>query len=140
MTSKQVTKVNDVMTPVVRSIHRTATVEDAMIEMRRHGVSSLAVERRDENDEFGIISVRDIAGKVIAEDRAPERVNVYEIMTKPVLSVPANMQTKYAVRLLVRYGVSRGLVVDANRLPIGIVTLRDMVLRHHEDDSSADKD
>ena len=70
------------------------------------------------------------ARKVIAENRAVERVNVYEIMSKPVLSLPSEMQACYAVRLLVRFGVSRAVVVDHDRNPVGIATLRDLVLGH----------
>lgn len=123
-------RVSDVMTPNVRTIGRKASVKEAIEEMREAGVSSLAVERRDHSDEFGLLSVSDIATKVIAEDRATDRVLVYEVMSKPVLTVPLDMNIKYAVRLLVKFRVSRALVVDEHRAPVGIVTLRDMVLRH----------
>lgn len=122
-------RVGDVMTAEVRTIGRMATVADAIAAMREAGVSSLVVERRDAEDEFGLIVVTDIAREVIARDRAAERVNVYEVMSKPVLTLPVAMQVRYAVRLLVRFCVSRALVVDGNRAPVGIVTLRDLVLR-----------
>lgn len=123
-------KVSDAMTQTVRGIDAMATVKDAIRVMREAEVSSLVVERRDETDEFGLLVVTDIAREVIAKNRAAERVNVYEIMSKPVLTVPAEMNVKYAVRLLVRFGLSRALVVDHDRTPVGIVTIRDMVLRH----------
>jgi predicted transcriptional regulator len=125
-----VVRVGDVMSPTVRKVALTATVAEALAAMRDAGVSSLVVERRDPDDEFGLIVVTDIAREVIAKDRAAERVNVYEVMSKPVLTVPVDMQSKYAVRLLVRFNLSRALVVDDNRAPVGIVTLRDLVLRH----------
>lgn len=121
--------VGDVMSADIRSIGRMATVEDAITAMREAGVSSLVVERRDAGDEYGLIVITDIAREVIAKDRAADRVNVYEVMSKPLLTVPVDMQTKYAVRLLVRFNVSRALVVDGTRAPVGIVTLRDLVLR-----------
>ena len=96
--------------------------------MHRHRVSSLVVPRRDDDDEFGLILVSDIARRVIAENRAPERVNVYEVMSKPVLTLPSEMQARYAVRLLVRFAVSRAVVVDHDRNPVGIATPRDLVL------------
>ncbi len=123
-------KVGDVMTSSLHVISRTATVAEAIRSMRRLGVSSLIVERRDEADEFGVITINDIAREVIATDHAVERVNVYEVMSKPVLTVPADMNIKYAVRMLVRFGPSRAVVVSPDRSPMGIVTLRDMVLRH----------
>lgn len=129
MSDSPLVLVGDVMSADVRSIGRMATVEDAIATMREAGVSSLVVERRNGVDEYGLIVIADIAREVIAKDRAADRVNVYEVMSKPLLTVPVDMQTKYAVRLLVRFNVSRALVVDGTRAPVGIVTLRDLVLR-----------
>ncbi len=128
MNAHEVMKVSQAMTASVHIIDATATVKDAIKLMRAHGVSSLAVERRDAHDEFGLLVISDVAREVIAKNRAAERVNVYEIMSKPVVTLPADMSIKYAVRLLVRFELSRALVVDAERKPVGIVTLRDMVL------------
>ena len=116
------------MVSQLHSIDGLATVAEAVALMKLHQVSSLAVNRRDESDELGLVVVTDIAREVIARNRAPERVNVYEIMSKPVLTLPADMQARYAVRLLVRFEVSRAVVVDAQRNPLGMVTLRDLVL------------
>jgi len=125
--------VQEVITHNLHRITPLATVDQAMAMMREHGVSSLVVDRRDEKDEFGLLVVSDIARDVIAENRAPGRVNVYEIMSKPVLNLAAEMDIRYAVRLLVKFGLSRALVVDHDRHPVGIVTLRDMVLRYSGD-------
>jgi CBS domain-containing protein len=133
MNAHETTKVSEAMTASVHTIDAMATVKDAIQAMREHGVSSLAVERRDEHDEFGLLVIADIARDVIAVNRAAERVNVYEIMSKPVVSLPADMSIKYAVRLLVRFELSRALVIDAAREPVGIVTLRDMVLHYGAD-------
>ncbi len=133
MNAHETTKVSQAMTASVHTIDATATVKDAIQAMRAHRVSSLAVERRDEHDEFGLLAIVDIAREVIAVSRAAERVNVYEIMSKPVVSLPADMSIKYAVRLLVRLKLSRALVIDDGRQPVGIVTLRDMVLCYGAD-------
>ena len=130
MSEKKIVTVNEVMSTKVMHIEATATVADAIKQMHDVGVSSLVVDRRDKHDEFGLVVVSDIAKEVVAPDRPPERVNVYEIMTKPVLSLPPEMNIRYAVRMLAQFGLSRALVVDEHRAPIGIVTLRDMVLRH----------
>jgi len=133
MNAQDTVKVSQAMTASVHTIDAMATVQDAIQVMRTHKVSSLAVERRDENDEFGLLVIVDIAREVISKNRATERVNVYEIMSKPVVTLPADMSIKYAVRLLVRFELSRALVVDSARKPVGIVTLRDMVLRYGPD-------
>ncbi len=133
MNAHETMKVSQAMTASVHTIDAMATVKDAILAMRTHNVSSLAVERRDEHDEFGLLAIVDIAREVIAQNRSAERVNVYEIMSKPVVSLPADMSIKYAVRLMVRFELSRALVVDAGRKPVGIVTLRDMVLCYGAD-------
>ncbi|MDP6786920.1 MAG: CBS domain-containing protein [Rhodospirillales bacterium] len=138
MSDSTYVKVSDVMTSSMHVISRTATVAEAIQNMRRLGVSSLIVERRDDADEFGVITINDIAREVIAPDQAPDRVNVYEVMSKPVLTVPADMNIKYAARMLVEFGPSRAIVVGSDRSPVGIVTLRDMVLRQTpEEDETA---
>ena len=133
MNEKKHVHVGDVMTASIKMIKRTATVDQAIEAMREAGVSSLVVERRDDTDEFGLVAITDIAREVTSRDRPADRVNVYEVMTKPVLTLAVDMRTEYAVRLLVRFKLSRALVVDHSRTPVGIVTLRDMVLRHHSE-------
>jgi predicted transcriptional regulator len=125
-----VLRVKDVMTKSLLTVSATATIREAIDLFEGHRVSSLVIDRRDDADEFGLLTVRDIATKVIAEGGSVDRAYVYEVMRKPVLVLQADMNIKYAVRLLTRFGVSRAVVTDANRDPIGMVTLRDMVLGH----------
>ena len=128
-TEKTIVTVADVMSHGVITVDRTSTVHEAVELMRQHGTSSIIVDRRDPTDEYGILVVSDIAAEVLGKNLSPERVNVYEIMTKPVLTLPAEMNIVYAVRMLTSFKVSRALVIDHARNALGIVTLRDMVLR-----------
>ena len=121
-------RVSDVMGSQVAAIDGLATVAEAMAMMQRLQISSLVVNRRRDDDELGLIVISDVAREVIARNRAPERVNVYEIMSKPALTVRTGMLARYAVRLLVKFRVSRALVVDDDGSPLGLVTLRDLVL------------
>lgn len=117
------------MTPTPFVVDGLATVREAIDLMNEHRVSSLVVDRRHGHDEFGLIVVHDIAEQVIAQNRSPDRTSVYEVMTKPVLTLDAEMDIKYAIRLLVRFQLSRALVLERGDL-MGIVTLRDLVLRY----------
>ena len=121
-------RVCDVMTPEPKVIDGLATVREAIEQMRAEQVSSLVIERRHEGDEYAMLSVHDIAAEVIAKDRSAERTSVYEIMTKPVLTVDAAMNIKYAIRILTRFRLTRALVTEQGRV-VGIVTLRDMAIR-----------
>ena len=125
-------RVRDVMVTELHTVEGLATVAQAIATMRRHSVSSLVVERRDEDDEVGLVEVSHIAD-VVAEDRALDRVSVYEVMSKPVVTMPAGMLARYAARLLRELGWSRAVVVDEARNAVGMVTLRDLVLGHAGD-------
>ncbi len=121
-------RVRDVMATDLHSIDGLANIEEAMRLMREQGVSSLIVTRRDSDDEVGLLEVAAVAADVVARNRAPDRVNVYEAMAKPVLTLPPDMLARYAVRLLVNLGLTRAVVVDEDRNAVGMVTLRDLVL------------
>ncbi len=135
MTKKKITTLDNVMTQGVVMIEPTATVREAIRMLREHSMSSLIVERRNESDEFGVVVINDIAREVLGKGASPDRVNVYEIMSKPVLTLAAEMNVVFAVRMLVRFKISRAMVVDHDRNPLGIVTLRDMVLRTLEEEA-----
>jgi predicted transcriptional regulator len=127
--AQTIIRVQDVMTPGVRTIDAMASVRHAVSVMRALDVSSLVVERRDDDDEIGMLVVSDIARDVIGKNLSPDRVNVSDVMSKPVMTLAAEMNVVYAVRLLTRFQLTRSVVIDHRRQPVGIVTLRDMVLR-----------
>ncbi|UUX48588.1 CBS domain-containing protein [Nisaea acidiphila] len=127
-------KVEDVMTGNPHVIDGLATVRNAIDLMREHHVSSLVIERRHEGDEYGVVTVGDIAAHVASKDRSPERTSVYEIMSKPVLTIDVTMDIKYAIRMLNRFKLTRALVTRQGEM-VGIVTLRDMVVRYTSDGS-----
>jgi len=128
MSDQSYTRVRDVMSHEPILIDGMAPVRDAIQLMHKNRVSSLIIDKRHEGDEYGIVMIHDIAEKIVSADKSPDRVSVYEIMSKPVLSVEADMDIKYATRLLFRFGLHRALVLDRRELG-GIVTLRDLVLR-----------
>lgn len=128
MSEQTYTSVREVMTPNPVMVDGLATVSEAVELMRENGISSLIINKRDDSDEYGVLAVHDVAEHVISQNRSPDRVSVYEIMSKPVLSVDVDMNLKYAVRLLFRFKLTRALVLENGKIA-GLVTLRDMVLR-----------
>ena len=89
-------RVRDVMKADFDMIDGKMTVKDALEAMKHVETKTLLVEKRHEDDEYGMVLLSDIAKQVLAKDRSPERVNIYEIMSKPVISVP----TGYGYSLL----------------------------------------
>jgi prepilin-type processing-associated H-X9-DG protein len=119
--------VRDVMRTNVTFVDGNVDVMEAMRIMKRVGATSLIVEKRNERDEYGMVLFSDIAKEVIAKDRAPERVNVYEIMAKPVISVRPDMRIRYCARLFERCGISHAPVIENDKV-IGIVSYYLLVL------------
>ncbi len=134
MSEKTYTSVRSLMEPAPRVIDGLATVQEALDLMRSENVGALVIDRRHEGDEYGIVVLSDIASRVINEDRSPARTNVYEIMSKPVLTVDCDMDIKYAIRLLSRFGLARALVTDGGKL-VGIVSVREMMFRYLPEES-----
>ena len=128
MSEHKMIKVRDVMKLEFDMVQGLATVAEALQQMAHVETKCLVVEKRHENDEYGLVMLSDISKKVLAKDRAPQRVNIYEIMTKPVITVHPEMDIRYCARLFERFGISRAPVLE-NRQVIGIVSHTDMVLR-----------
>lgn len=127
MRNRHIIRVKDIMKTSFVTIDRTATISDALLSMKERETAVLVVNPRDENDEYGLITAGDIARSVMAQDRAPERVNVYEIMTKPVISVHPQMDIRYCARLFAHYELIRAPVIEERKV-IGMISPAGLVL------------
>jgi len=127
MSELKVIRVSEVMKTHFDMIDGKVTVADALMRMKHVETKTLIVDKRHDDDEFGIVLLADIAKCVLAVDRSPDRVNVYEIMTKPVITVRPGMDIRYCARLFDRLGLSRAPVLEHGKV-VGIVSFTDMVL------------
>ena len=127
MSERQIVRVRDVMKHKFDIVDGMMTVKDALLTMKHVETKTLLVDKRDEDDEYGIVMMSDLAKKVLGQNRAPERINIYEVMTKPLISVPPAMDIRYCARLFDQFGLSRAPVIEAGKI-IGIVSYTDMVL------------
>nr|VFK37434.1 MAG: CBS domain-containing protein [Candidatus Kentron sp. SD]VFK42188.1 MAG: CBS domain-containing protein [Candidatus Kentron sp. SD]VFK79712.1 MAG: CBS domain-containing protein [Candidatus Kentron sp. SD] len=127
MNEDKVLRVRHVMKRKFDTVSGMTTIKEALEKMQHVEVKCLIVEKRHEDDEYGILLLSDIARKVVAINRAPERVNVYEVMQKPVISVDPGMDVRYCARLFDRFGISRTPVIEHAKV-IGIVSFTDLVI------------
>jgi signal-transduction protein with cAMP-binding, CBS, and nucleotidyltransferase domain len=128
MTESDLVCVRDVMKVDFDIVDGLATVADALRDMKHIDTKALIVRRRNEDDEYGIVELEDIATDVLARNRAPERVNIYEIMEKPLIGVDPAMDIRYCARMFERYRLNRAAVVEAREV-IGIVSYADIVIK-----------
>ena len=127
MSARKLIRVRDVMKSKVDIVQGMMTVKEALSTMKHIETKALIVDKRHDDDEYGVVMLSDIAKYVLATDRAPERVNVYELMSKPVICIDPDMDIRYCARMFEKFGLSRAPVVE-NRKVIGIVSFTDMVL------------
>lgn len=123
---KIVVKTKDVMRDNYLEMDGLMTVKDALIKMKETKAGGVIIKKRNENDEYGVVLLSDIAKKVLAVDKSVDRVNLYEIMSKPVISVPPEMDVRYCARLFLNFGLSSAPVVDNGKV-VGIVGYKELV-------------
>lgn len=128
MSERDWVPVRDVMRTEVAFVDGRIDILEALKVMKREKVTSLIVNKRSDNDEYGMLLFSDIAKQVIAKNRAPERVNVYEIMAKPVVSVRPDMDIRYCAKLFGRFGISHAPVIEDDQI-LGVVSYYLLVLQ-----------
>ena len=127
MKPNKVILAQDVMKPNFIEMDGLATVKQALDLLREQGDKIIIVSKRHEHDAHGLILLSDIAKKVLAKDQAPDRVNLYEIMSKPMLTVPPDMDVRYCARLFDRFGLSVAPVLKDENV-VGVVSYSELVL------------
>jgi len=124
--------VREVMKQKFDYVDGMQTIKEALDEMEHDATKALIVRKRNDDDEYGMLLISDIAKEVLAKDKSPERINVYELMTKPVLTVAPTMDIRYCARLFSNFDLSRAPVVEDGNV-IGIVSLTDLVMKQWSD-------
>jgi predicted transcriptional regulator len=125
---RTIIRVRDVMKPNVDIVDGLATVADALKNAKYLDTKCLIVNKRHDDDEYGIVLFSDIAKEILAKDKAPQRVNIYEIMSKPVVSVDPDMDIRYCARLFENFGFARAPVIRDEEV-LGVIGYTDIVLR-----------
>lgn len=96
---------------------------EAANEMRASKIGALLVMRDDRL--VGILTERDILNKVVAENRAPDEVEVHEIMTKEVVVISPGRSVRDAMRIVTKKHLRHLPVVDDGQL-VGMVSAGDL--------------
>jgi signal-transduction protein with cAMP-binding, CBS, and nucleotidyltransferase domain len=127
MKQKSIIRVRDVMLREFDMVSGQETISEALAKMKHVKTGLLMVDKRHDDDEYGIVRLGDIARQVLAKDRSPDRVNVYEVMSKPVISVSPTMDIRYCARLFERLGLQRVPVIEEGNV-VGIIGYDEMLL------------
>jgi predicted transcriptional regulator len=128
-TLKKFQSAKDIMRKKVVLIDGMASAKEAVEMMRKEKVGALIIKKRHQQDAYGIVNIHDFIKGVILLDKTSKEVNIFEIMTKPVISVPANMDAKYVASLFINVGI-RMAPVEENGEYIGMISLSDLILEN----------
>ncbi len=129
MNSKPIIRVRDVMKEEYDLVEGLSTVHQVLDMMQHVETKCVIVNKRNDDDEYGIVVLADIARHVLAKNKSPDRVSIYEVMTKPAVTINPEMNIRHASALFSRLGLSRAPVVNGKGEIIGIVSHTDMVLK-----------
>ncbi|MFT5880129.1 MAG: putative transcriptional regulator [Moritella sp.] len=127
MNKQNLIKASDVMTQNFIRMEGMQTIREAIDAMKENDTKVIIVNKRDQHDAYGILVLSDIARQVLAKDRSPDRVNIYEVMAKPVVSVPPQMDIRYCARLFESFGLSYAPVIESEEI-LGLIGYRELVL------------
>ncbi len=103
-----------------------ASVRDALKMMKNNKIKSLIVDKVRPSDAYGLLTYKNILFSIISNDEDIDLLRVYDIYTKPAYQVSQELDSKYAVELMVKSNVKRLLVIDNNQIK-GILTMTDMM-------------
>ena len=115
----------EIMTKDVVTISGSATIAEAVKLMKDKGLRALIVDRRSDSDPYGIVTETDIVYQVAAFGRDPKQMRVYEIMTKPCITVNPDLGVEYVARLFANTKIRRAPIVQGKLL--GIISISDIL-------------
>ena len=107
------------------------TVAAAAKLMAFHNLGLLPVCGAD-GKPIGVLTDRDIALRVVGEDRLASQTVAEAVMTTTVQSVPADCSIDRVGELMTTAGVSRLLVLDEEGHLTGLVSVADLLVHAHE--------
>lgn len=125
--TEKIVRVRDVMKPAFIMVDGMETVGNALKMMAKADADMLVVDKRDKDDEYGVVLLINIVYEILAPDRPVDRINVYEIMKKPVLTVRADMNIRYCARLFGSLRLLTAPVVSDHKI-VGTVSYRELAL------------
>jgi predicted transcriptional regulator len=127
MSKIPIVRISDVMSNKYTMVDGMATIAEASIIAMENDAHCLIVAQRNEDDEYGILLLSDIAKQVLAKNKSANRVNVYEVMTKPVISVRPDMDIRYCARLFEQFDLNIAPVIKGGIIH-GVVSYKELVL------------
>jgi CBS domain-containing protein len=119
--------VSEIMTSDFEMIDSTSSLREAARKMKSLNVGFLPVQ--EGTMLIGLLTDRDIVLRGLAEGRDADSTQVKDIISSEVVYCFEDDSIEDAVRLMEEHKVRRLIVVDHDRVPVGIVSLGDIAVK-----------
>ena len=117
--------VKDVMSSPVVTIEENAPANRVAELMDKHGLGCIIVMSKNAKP-LGIITERDLVGRVLAKNVKPDEAKAKEVMTSPLITIEPDETISEAARRMSRLNIRRLGVVYRGQL-IGLLSSKDIL-------------
>jgi len=115
--------VSEIMSRDIAGIQRHATVAEAAEIMTSRKISCIIV--LDGDDLAGVLTEKDLLGRVVALQRDPACVKMEDVMSSPVTSIPSSYSVFSASKIMEEMNIRRLVVMKDKRI-CGVLTQTDI--------------
>jgi CBS domain-containing protein len=116
--------IRDLMTRTPSTVDTGSSAVDAARLMRDEDVGLIPIVESDRG--VGTVTDRDIAVRVVAEGKSPEKTRVADIASRELVTIDPDQDVEEAMRLMAKHQVRRLPVVEEDGKLVGIVAQADI--------------
>jgi CBS domain-containing protein len=116
--------IRDLMTRSPRTVDTAGSAVDVARLMRDEDVGLIPIVESDRL--VGTITDRDIAVRLVAEGKSPEKTRVADIASRELVTIDPDQDVEEAMRLMAKHQVRRLPVVEEDGKLVGIVAQADI--------------
>lgn len=127
-------KIREIMKKGIIGLPESAPVSEAAKKMRDSDVGAVIVTDKGSDGRLvGIVTDRDIAVRVVANERDPKTTPLSEVCSKAPSTLSPEDEIERAVNLMRTQAIRRAPVIDAAGRVLGIVSLGDLAIERDRD-------
>ncbi|MDF2953105.1 MAG: Signal-transduction protein containing cAMP-binding [Thermodesulfobacterium sp.] len=119
-------KAFEIMNPKLETISSEDSIYSAIEKMIDRRIRSLLVLPKDEKDDYGVVTVRNIIFKALIKGINPHKVKIGEIASKPLITVSKDASIEEIYKLMEKNNIARVFVKDKEKI-IGVVSFFDLM-------------
>ena len=119
-------KVHEFMTTRIEFINADGSVYEVIEKMVDKRIRSLLVKLSKKDNDYGVITARDVVFKVMAKSIDPKNIKARDIASVPLVYIDLDMDFNEAATLMKNANISRLIVCDAKKI-VGVVAMMDVM-------------